>query len=65
MIWSVIASVYITAGGSLALLLVGGEDRASQLVSPLRPAPAFALVVGTIVLWPVLLALAIDQQSSR
>jgi hypothetical protein len=59
MMLPLVASVYILTGGSLAALLVGGEDHTHPLAGPFRPAPAFTLVVGTILLWPMLLALAV------
>ena len=62
MILSLIASGYVLVGGLLAALVMAGDDHTHPLAGPLKPAPAFALVVGTIVLWPVLLALAVDER---
>ena len=60
MILSLVVSIYILAGGSIAGLLMGRVDHAHPLTPPFHPASAFTLVVGVIVLWPVLLALAVD-----
>jgi len=60
MILSLVASIYILAGGSIAGLLATGTDHTHPFAPPFNPAAAFTLVVGTIVLWPVLLALAVD-----
>lgn len=65
MILALIASAYILAGGILAALLIGGENRARSSTVPFAPAPAFALVVGMILIWPVLLALAADRGARR
>lgn len=65
MILPLVASIYILAGGSMAGLLVMGADHTHPFAPPFNPAAAFALVVGVIVLWPVLIALAIECRNSR
>ena len=65
MILPLVASIYILAGGSIAGLLVTSADHNHPFTPPFNPAAAFTLVVGTIVLWPVLLALAAAQGSTK
>lgn len=65
MILVLVASLYILVGGGLAMALLTGGDPPLPSLAPSSIAVAFALVVGTVLLWPMLLALAIDQRGQR
>lgn len=65
MILVLVASLYILVGGGLATALLAGGDHPLPSLAPSSIAVAFALVVGTVLLWPMLLALAIDRRWQR
>lgn len=57
MIWPIVSSLYVLAGGAL----VQARSRATIHAAGFDPVAALAVVTGTILLWPVLLALTIEQ----
>lgn len=61
MIWPLAASLYILIGGvgSIGMARVNGS---SSSPASSDPGATFALICGCIAIWPVLMALAIDQQ---
>ena len=57
--WPLAQSIYVLNGGGLALPLIASlfaGEQASALFG--RPAPAFVVITGTILLWPMLILLA-------
>lgn len=58
MIWSLAVCVYITIGAPCASALV---NRPEARATGFNPVTAFTSIIGTIVLWPMLLALAVAE----
>jgi len=65
MMWPLAESLYVLAGGALAPSLVRMQPPATVHAVSFDPAAALAVVTGTILLWPVLLALALEQGGTR
>jgi len=64
-IWPLAETLYVLAGGALAPLLLHMQPPATVHAARFDPAAALAVVTGTILLWPVLLALAIEEGGTR
>lgn len=66
MIWATAEAIYFAIGGCLSLAVapahVGRSDARHATADVLT---VFILIFGIILLWPVLLALAIDQSGQR
>lgn len=61
MIWPLAEAIYFMIGGALSLVMVPAHGRRSGLdLVPFDPGSAFVLVFGTVMLWPVLMALALS-----
>ena len=66
MIWPLAEALYFLIGGALSLAMAPAQARRSDLhLMPFDPASAFVLVFGTMVLWPLLLALAFTGSNTR
>jgi len=65
MLWPFAESLYVLAGGVLAPLLMRMQHPTTVHTASFDPAAALAVVTGTILLWPVLLALAFERGGSR
>lgn len=65
MMWPLIASGYLLVGGSVAWGCLGGKRSHGAMFGADDLSPAFAIVCGTMLVWPVLIAMAVDQGEPR